>query len=101
VSFKPTEYTVRQLLIEELKRRGVKVTPEISFVSPVGRLVPDLLLQNGGNYWLRQARRRVIFTFILMILHIWISVLVNFGSWGLDRIDESRPPVYAYPHYGI
>jgi len=44
VSFKPTEYIVRQLLIEELKRRGVKVTPEISFVSPVGRLVPDLLL---------------------------------------------------------
>jgi len=42
VSFKPTEYTVRQLLIEELKRRGVKVTLEISFVSPVGRLVPDL-----------------------------------------------------------
>jgi len=28
----------------------VKVTPEISFVSPVGRLVPDLLLQNGGCY---------------------------------------------------
>jgi len=50
VSFRPTEYTVRQLLIEELKRRGVKVTPEISFVSPVGRLVPDLLLQNGGCY---------------------------------------------------
>jgi len=50
VSFRPTEYTVRELLIEELKRRGVKVTPEISFVSPVGRLVPDLLLQNGGCY---------------------------------------------------
>ena len=50
MSFRPTEYTVRELLIEELKRRGVKVTPEISFVSPVGRLVPDLLLQNGGSY---------------------------------------------------
>jgi len=50
VSFRPTEYTVRELLIEELKKRGVKVTPEISFVSPVGRLVPDLLLQNGGCY---------------------------------------------------
>jgi len=50
LSFRPTEYTVRQLLIEELRRRGVKVTPEISFVSPVGRLVPDLLLQNGGSY---------------------------------------------------
>ena len=48
--FRPTEYTVRELLIEELKKRGVKVTPEISFVSPVGRLVPDLLLQNGGCY---------------------------------------------------
>ena len=34
LSFRPTEYTVRQLLIEELRRRGVKVTPEISFVSP-------------------------------------------------------------------
>ncbi len=50
MSFRPTEYTVRELLIEELKKRGVKVTPEISFVSPVGRLVPDLLLQNGGCY---------------------------------------------------
>jgi len=39
VSFRPTEYTVRELLIEELKKRGVKVTPEISFVSPVGRFV--------------------------------------------------------------
>jgi len=48
VSFRPTEYTVRELLIEELKRRGVKVTPEISFVSPVERLVPDLLLQNSS-----------------------------------------------------
>ena len=28
----------------------MKVTPEISFVSPIGRLVPDLLLQNGGCY---------------------------------------------------
>ena len=50
MSFRPTEYTVRQLLIEELKKRGVKVTPEISFVSPVGRLVSDLLLQNGDSY---------------------------------------------------
>ena len=41
MSFRPTEYTVRQLLIEELKKRGVKVTPD---------LVPDLLLQNGGCY---------------------------------------------------
>ena len=50
LSFRPTEYTVRQLLIEELRRRGVKVTPEISFVGHVGRLVSDLLLQNGDSH---------------------------------------------------
>jgi len=47
---KPTEMTVRSLLQKELEKRGVKVTPEISFVTPVGRMMPDLVLRNNGDY---------------------------------------------------
>jgi len=34
---RPTEMTVRDLLQEELRKRGVTVVPEFSFVTPVGR----------------------------------------------------------------
>lgn len=48
---KPTEMTLRDLLIEELKRRGVVVIPEVSFRTVDGRrLVPDLLLRDGAEY---------------------------------------------------
>jgi len=47
---KPTEMTVRALLQKELEKRGVKVTPELSFVTPVGRMMPDLVLRNSGDY---------------------------------------------------
>jgi len=47
---KPTEMTVRALLQRELEKRGVKVTPELSFVTPVGRMMPDLVLRNSGDY---------------------------------------------------
>jgi hypothetical protein len=43
---KPTEMTLRDLLVEELKRRGVVVVPEVSFRTVDGRrLVPDLVLR--------------------------------------------------------
>jgi hypothetical protein len=48
---KPTEMTLRDLLIEQLKRRGVVVVPEVSFRTVDGRrLMPDLLLRDGGEY---------------------------------------------------
>lgn len=46
-----TEMTVRSLLQKELEKRGVKVTPEVTFVTPVGRrMTPDLVLRNSGDY---------------------------------------------------
>jgi hypothetical protein len=47
---KPTEMTVRDLLQEESRKRGVTVVPEFSVSTPVGRLVPDMLLKNGAQY---------------------------------------------------
>jgi hypothetical protein len=48
---KPTEMTLRDLLVEELKRRGVVVVPEVSFRTVDGRrLVPDLVLHDGAQY---------------------------------------------------
>jgi tRNA1(Val) A37 N6-methylase TrmN6 len=48
---KPTEMSLRDLLIEELKHRGVTVVPEVSFRSVDGRrLVPDLVLHDGASY---------------------------------------------------
>ncbi|MDI6847801.1 MAG: hypothetical protein QMD23_06720 [Candidatus Bathyarchaeia archaeon] len=42
---------MRDLLIEELKRRGVVVVPEVSFRTIDGRrLVPDLLLRDSAEY---------------------------------------------------
>lgn len=48
---KPTEMTIRDLLQNELKRKGVVVVPEVSYRSLDGRrLVPDLVLKNGAQY---------------------------------------------------
>ena len=47
---KPTEMTIRDLLQEELRNRGVTVLPEWSIATPAGRLVPDMLLKNGAQY---------------------------------------------------
>jgi len=38
---RPTEMTVRDLLQEELRKRGVTVIPEFSVSTPVGRMMPD------------------------------------------------------------
>jgi len=48
--FRPTEMTVRDLLQEELRRIGVTVVPEYSVSTPVGRMMPDMLLKNGAQY---------------------------------------------------
>jgi len=48
---KPTEMTLRDLFIDELKRRGVVVVPEVSFRALDGRrLMPDLVLKDGAEY---------------------------------------------------
>jgi hypothetical protein len=48
---KPTEMSLRDLLVDELKRRGVVVVPEVSFRTVDGRrLVPDLVLKDGAEY---------------------------------------------------
>lgn len=47
---RPTEWTTRDLLQEEVRKREVTVVPEISFDAPLGRLVPDIVLKNGAEY---------------------------------------------------
>jgi hypothetical protein len=48
---KPTEMTLRDLLIEELKCRGVGFVPEVSFRTvDERRLMPDLVLKDGAEY---------------------------------------------------
>ncbi len=42
--------TVRKFLLKELEKRGVKVDTEISYATPIGRLMPDMLLHNGAQY---------------------------------------------------
>ena len=45
-----TENTVRNLLLKELEKRGVKAATEVSYKTPLGMIKPDAFLQNGGNY---------------------------------------------------
>ncbi|MEA2089233.1 MAG: N-6 DNA methylase, partial [Thermoproteota archaeon] len=47
---KPTEMTIRNFLLKELEKRGVKVNTEMSYTTPIGRLMPDILLHNGAQY---------------------------------------------------
>ena len=47
---KPTEMTIRDLLQEELRKRGVTVVPEFSISTSTGALKPDILLKNGAPY---------------------------------------------------
>jgi hypothetical protein len=44
----PTEMIVRSFLSKELEKRSVKVSTEWSYTTPIGRLVPDMLLMNGA-----------------------------------------------------
>lgn len=46
----PTEMTIRDFLLKALEKRSVKVTTEWSYSTPIGRLVPDMLLRNGADY---------------------------------------------------
>ena len=46
----PTEMTIRNFLSKELEKRTVKVSTEWSYTTPIGRLVPDMLLMNGAQY---------------------------------------------------
>jgi len=46
----PTEMTIRNFLLKELEKRGVQVNTEISYTTPIGRLMPDMLLYNGAQY---------------------------------------------------
>jgi hypothetical protein len=46
----PTEMTIRNFLTKELEKRTLKVTTEWSYTTPIGRLVPDMLLRNGAEY---------------------------------------------------
>jgi hypothetical protein len=46
----PTEMTVRNFLLKALEQRKVKVSTERSYTTPIGRLVPDMLLRNGAEY---------------------------------------------------
>src|SRR4030042_2005634 len=46
----PTEMTVRNFLLKALEQRHVKVSTERSYTTPIGRLVPDMLLRNGAEY---------------------------------------------------
>lgn len=45
-----TESTIRNLLLKELEKRGVKAATEVQYPTAVGLMKPDALLQNGGNY---------------------------------------------------
>jgi len=42
--------TIRNFLLKALEKRGVKVDTEVSYTTPIGRLVPDMLLHNGAQY---------------------------------------------------
>jgi type I restriction-modification system DNA methylase subunit len=42
--------TIRNFLLKELEKRGVKVDTEVTYTTPIGRLMPDMLLHNGAQY---------------------------------------------------
>jgi len=47
---RPTEMTVRDLLQEELRKRGVTVVPEFSIAILTGRrIMPDMLPKNRAS----------------------------------------------------
>src|SRR4030066_11385 len=46
----PTEMTIRNFLTKALEQRSIKVQTEWSYNTPIGRLVPDMLLRNGAEY---------------------------------------------------
>lgn len=45
-----TEKTIRKFLIDELQRRKLKPSEEQTYHTPIGRMEPDILLEERGNY---------------------------------------------------
>ena len=45
-----SETTIRNFLLKELEKRGIKAATEIQYQTPIGLMKPDALLQNGADY---------------------------------------------------
>lgn len=50
MSFRPTELTLREVLLDELKKHGIRLGSELSVSVPSGRRAPDAVLLDGGEY---------------------------------------------------
>jgi type I restriction-modification system DNA methylase subunit len=50
VAFRSTEISVRDVLLEEIRARGIRIGHELSAPLPTGRMAPDAILTNGSEY---------------------------------------------------
>jgi hypothetical protein len=50
MAFRSTEISAREVLLDGLQARGIKVGHELSFTLPEGRMAPDAVLSNGADY---------------------------------------------------
>jgi hypothetical protein len=89
---KPTEMTIRDLLQDELKRKGVVVVPEVSYRSLDGRrLAPDLVLKNGAQYVVETKLGVRKSSGSRSILYVRLNrVEIDFQKWEIMPVGSCR-----------
>ncbi len=87
-----TEIMVRQFIIEELQKKDIKVSEHPSYTTPRGRLEPDLLLQNGGDYIVETKLGGDIFDAVKELYEYKKYIKVN-GGFAVVIPDKLRTSV--------
>jgi type I restriction-modification system DNA methylase subunit len=83
---------VRKFLIEELQKRKVKASEHPSYSTPKGRMEPDILLQNGGDYVVETKLGGDLFT-AFAELHDYLKYIKVSGGFAVILPDELRTSV--------
>ena len=89
-----TELNIKEYLVEELRKQGVKVEIELSFPTLHGRKQPDAVLQDGGQYYLEtELGPQTKLIDGLLQSQDYVKTLQGTGAFTVLFPDELRKPM--------
>jgi hypothetical protein len=87
-----TEIMVRNFLMEELQKRKLKTSEHPQYSTPRGRMEPDLLLQNGGDYVVETKLGGDLFT-AFKELYDYVKYIKVSGGFAIILPEQLRTSV--------
>jgi len=89
-----TEWNIKEFLIEELRKKSIKVETELSFPLVKGRKQPDAVLKNGGEYYLEtELGPQTKLIDGLLQSQDYVKTLQGIGGFAVLFPDELRKPM--------